>query len=84
MVLIREGLWGIVEECPGQATEADKYAKYQKRRDRALATIVLAVDTFLYLISDPEDPAVIWEQLTRQCQKKPGRTNCVSEKGCTP
>ena len=74
MVLIREGLWGIVnktEECPDQGTEADKYAKYQKRRDRALATIVLAVDpSLLYLIGDPEDPAVVWEQLTRQFQKK--------------
>ena len=74
MVLIREGLWGIVnktEECPNQGTEADKYAKYQKRRDRALATIVLAVDpSLLYLIGDPEDPAVVWEQLTRQFQKK--------------
>ena len=58
-----EGLWGIVnktEECPNQGTEADKYAKYQKRRDRALATIVLAVDpSLLYLIGDPEDPAVV-------------------------
>ncbi len=36
-----------------------------------LATIVLAVDTsLLYLIGDPEDPAVVWEQLTKQFQKK--------------
>ena len=74
MVLIKEGLWGIVnktEDCPDQTTEADKYAKYMARRDRALATSVLAVDTsLLYLIGDPEDPAVVWEQLTRQFQKK--------------
>ena len=74
MVLIKEGLWGIVnktEDCPDQTTEADKYAKYMARRDRALATIVLAVDTsLLYLIGDPEDPAIVWEQLTRQFQKK--------------
>ena len=63
MILIREGLCGIVNrtgECPDQATEADKYAKFQKRMDRALATIVLALDTsLLYLIGDPEDPAVV-------------------------
>ena len=46
MALIREGLWGIVagtEECP-DPTNADKYTKYMARKDRALATIVLAVD----------------------------------------
>ncbi len=32
--------WGFVsgtEECPDQGTEAEKYAKYMARRDRALA-----------------------------------------------
>ena len=74
MALIREGLWGIVsgtEAPPDQTTEAEKYKKYMGRRDKALATIVLAMDTsLLYLIGDPEDPAVVWEQLARQFQKK--------------
>ena len=65
MALIREGLWGIVsetEECPDRA-EADKHAKFMARKDRALATIVLAVEpSLLYLLGDPEDPVekVIW------------------------
>ena len=60
MALIREGLWGIVagtEACPDEA-EAEKYAKFMARKDRALATIVLAIEpSLLYLIGDPEDPA---------------------------
>ena len=48
MVLIREGLWGIVagtEEAPDPGTDASDYAKYVSRRDKALATIILAVAT---------------------------------------
>ena len=74
MALIREGLWGIVdgtEQPPNEATEADKYAKYMSWRDRALATIVLAIDPSLfYLIGDPEDPAAVWRKLSGQFQKK--------------
>ena len=74
MVLVREGLWGIVagtEEPPDPATDADKYAKYILRRDRALATIVLAVDpSLLYLLGDPVDPAAVWKKLSGQFQKK--------------
>ena len=73
MALIREGLWGIVagtEECP-DPTNTDKYAKYMARRDWALATIVLVVDSsLLYLIGDPEDPKTVWEKLSGQFQKK--------------
>ena len=74
MALIREGLWGIVagtEEPPNRETDADKYAKFMSRRDKALATIVLAVHpTLLYLIGDPEDPAAVWRKLSGQFQKK--------------
>jgi hypothetical protein len=36
-----------------------------------LATIVLSVDpSLLYLLGDPQDPAVVWEKLTNQFQKK--------------
>ena len=74
MALIREGLWGIVagtEERPDVTTDADKHAKFVARRDRALATIVLAVDpSLLYLIGDPEDPRAVWQKLSRQFQKK--------------
>ena len=74
MALIREGLWGIVagtEEPPNRETDADKYAKFMSWRDKALATIVLAVHpTLLYLIGDPEDPAAVWRKLSGQFQKK--------------
>ena len=74
MFLVREGLWGIVsrtEECPDEAGEAEKYRKYMARRDRALATIVLAIDTsLLYLLGDPQDPAKVWEELSNQFQKR--------------
>ena len=72
--LIREGLWGIVsetEECPDRATEADKHAKFMAWKDRALATIVLAVEpSLLYLLGNPEDPVAVWNRLSGQFQKK--------------
>ena len=74
MALIREGLWGIVDGSEGRPDpeeDADKYAKYMARRDRALATIVLAIDPCqLYLIGNPEDPAAVWKKLSGQFQKK--------------
>ena len=74
MALIREGLWGIVadtEERPDVTTDADKHAKFVARRDRALATIVLAVDpSLLYLIGDPKDPRAVWQKLSGQFQIK--------------
>ena len=73
MALIREGLWGIVagtEKAP-DAANADKLAKFKGRSDRALATIVLAVDpALLYLVGDPVDPTAVWNKLSGQFQKK--------------
>ena len=72
MSLMREGLWGIVtktEAEPDSGTE--RHAKFVVRRDRALATIVLSLDpSLLYLIGDPTDPAVVWEKLSTQFQRK--------------
>ena len=74
MALVREGLWGIVsgtEDCPDAETQAEKHVKYLARRDRALATIVLAVEiSLLYLLGDPQDPAIVWEQLSQQFQRR--------------
>ena len=76
MALIRKGLWGIVsetEECPVRTTEADKHAKFMARnsKDRALATIILAVEpSLLYLLGNPEDPVAVWKRLSGQFQKK--------------
>ena len=74
MALVREGLWGIVagtEKAPDATTEADKHAKFMGRSERALATIVLAIDpSLLYLVGDPVDPAEVWKKLSGQFQKK--------------
>ena len=73
MALRKDGLWSIVSssERPPNPTEADKYAKFVARRDRALAIIVLSVQpSLLYLIGDPEDPIIVWQKLADQFQKK--------------
>ena len=73
MALIKEGLlWNIVN---GTETEpegnAERRAKFVARRDRALATIVLAMEpSLLYLVgSDPTDPVVVWRALADQFQQ---------------
>ena len=71
-------LWGIVNgtEIPPQEDDADKYAKFKARRDRALALIVLTLEpSLLYLIGEPEDPVVVWKKLSDQFQKRLGRIN---------
>ena len=71
MALMKEGLWRIVtgEESP-TGSEAER-AKFAAWRDRALATVVLSVDTsLLYLVGNPEDPVVVWRKLADQFEKK--------------
>lgn len=71
MVLIRDGVWGIVSGTETAPTEADKLLKFQTRSDKALATIVLAIDpALLYLLGDPVDPVAVWKTLQNQFQKK--------------
>ena len=74
MALIRDGLWGIVnetEQAPGPDAPADSQLKFVSRRDHALATIVSAVEpSLLYLLGNPEDPIVVWKKLRDQFQKK--------------
>ena len=73
MALVKDGLWSIVSgtETAPASTEAEKFAKFVSRRDKALAIIVLSVDpSLLYLLGDPEDPVAVWKKLSDQCQKK--------------
>ncbi len=73
MALVKDGLWSIVSgsETAPASTEAEKYAKFVSRRDKALAIIVLSVyPSLLYLLGDPEDPVVVWKKLSDQFQKK--------------
>jgi len=73
MVLIKDGLWGIVngtETAPLEGKEAQ--AKFAVRRDKALATIVLAMEpSLLYLIgNDPTNLVTVWRVLLEQFQCK--------------
>ena len=72
MALMKEGLWRIVtgQETAPTGSETER-AKFGARRDRALGTVVLSVDTsLLYLVGDPEDPVVVWKKLADQFEKK--------------
>ena len=74
MALMKDGLWDIVteeEEGPAQQTPS-AIATFKKRKDRALATIVLAISpALLYLIGvDPDDPKEVWEKLMNQFQRE--------------
>ena len=73
MALIKDGLWGLVsgtETAPAEGTA--EQARFVSRKDKALATIVLAIDlSLLYLIgADPKDPGVVWRTLADQFQRK--------------
>ena len=72
MALVKDGLWNIVkgtETVPEGAT-ADALAKFETRRDRALAIIVLSIaPSLLYLLGEPEDPLAVWKKLSDQFQK---------------
>ena len=77
MSLMKDGLWGIVTgtECapgPGaSAEELEQIIKFNARKDKALAIIVLSYDpSLLYIIGNPVGPKVVWEKLRDQFQKK--------------
>ena len=76
MALVKEGLWGIVSGTETAPTEgAEQLARFAAKRDKALATVVLAIElNLLYVISpDPSDPAKVWKALADQFQQKPGQ-----------
>ena len=73
MALIRDGLWGIVNEMQTAPTErAEAQAKLVARHDKALVAIVLMIEpSLLYLTgADPTDPVVVWKALADQFQCK--------------
>lgn len=72
MALMKENLWSIVSgtESAPTTTDADR-TKFNARKDKALAIIVLSVDpSLLYLLGDPDDPIAVWKKLADQFQKK--------------
>ena len=73
MALMKDSLWGIVSgtETLAHGASADVRNKFNARKDRALAVIVLAVDpSLLYLIGNSDDPAAVWKKLEEQFQRK--------------
>ena len=77
MALVKEGLWNIVEgKETAPAAEADGYAKFVERRDRALAFVVLSIDpSLLYLIVNPLTPRRYGRSLMTNFRKRRGPTN---------
>ena len=59
-----------METVPTEGAEAQ--AKFAARRDKALVTIMLAIEpSLLYLTgSDPTDPVVVWKAPADQFQCK--------------
>ena len=72
MLLIKDDLFCIVDGSEAAPVSgSSNYKKFCNRRDKALATIVLAVEPkLLYLLGDPDDPAVVWEKLQNTFQRK--------------
>ena len=79
MALTKEGLWRIVigEEVVPSGSASEK-AKFAVQKDWAPTNIVLSVDTtLLYLISDPQDPVIIWKKLADQFEKETWATRLL-------
>ena len=73
MHLISHDLFGIVtgtETAPSE-DQASAVIRFNGRKDKALAMIVLAVEPrLLYILGDPVDPTVVWDKLASTFQKK--------------
>lgn len=72
MALLREDLWGFVSGTEVQPNATDPgYHKFCTRRDRALAVIVMSIETkLLYIVGDPVDPEDVWKKLEDVFQRK--------------
>ena len=88
MALMKDNLWGIVSGSeteprrPDQGGDVATHGRFVVRRDKALATIVLAVDTsLLYLLGEPEDPTDVWQILQDQFQRKTWANRLTSPLG---
>lgn len=84
MVLMKEGLWRIVTGLETAPTGSGaEQAKFAARRDRALATVVLSVDTsLLYLVGNPEDPVVVWRNWQTNLRKRRGQQGWTCAANC--
>ncbi len=72
MALMKDGLWSIVNATEvAPVGNAETLRKFNGRKDRALAVIVLSVEpSLLYLLGNPEEPRAVWTKLEEQFQRK--------------
>ena len=78
MFLLKEGLFDIVDgseqEPTGTAAQpaaATEVAKYKARMNRALGSIVMAIEPrLLYILGEPSDPKEVWKTLQDTFQSK--------------
>ena len=73
MTLMKYGAWGFVTGTEVEPDDEDHvgWRKFNDRKDKALATIVLGVEpALLYMLGDPQDPAEVWQKLADQFEKK--------------
>ena len=73
MYLLRENLFSIVNgtEVAPRSEQSKAAQAFSQRSDRALASIVLAIDPkLLYIVGDPTDPSEVWQKLQDTFQRK--------------
>uniref|UniRef100_A0A1X7TYL0 Retrotransposon gag domain-containing protein n=1 Tax=Amphimedon queenslandica TaxID=400682 RepID=A0A1X7TYL0_AMPQE len=72
MALIKDGLWGIVSGTETIPEVAGARAKFESRRDKAIAIIILSIEpSLLYLLGEnPDDPVKVWKALQDQFQRE--------------
>ena len=71
MLLMKQGVWKIVDGTEVAPENPVALSKFNDRKDKALSTLVLAVEpSLLYLLGDPQDPVEVWQKLCDQFQKK--------------
>ena len=71
MALKKDGVWRMVSSTEVTPEDARELERYNGRKDKALATIVLLIDpSLLYLLGDPVDLDAVWTKLEEQIRKK--------------
>ena len=72
-LLLAKGLWGVVDgsETLPEDSSAQVHAEFEKKEQKALSTIALAVSTpQLYLITSCEKPKDAWDALRNHFERK--------------
>ena len=78
MALMKDALWGILNGTEIVPAEPEPLAKFNTRRDEALAIIVLSVDPMLlYLVGDPTDPSRCGRSWRTSFKRRRGPTSCT-------